>query len=493
VNRLLAAAGLALAISLGLTQLAPGAAVSAARIRLAGELDPSFGRAGLVKGTGQTIGGIAVQPDGRIVVAGLGSLARYLPDGSLDASFGQGGSVATGISADAVALQPDGKVVLAGDTPPVRDSIDTALAVARYKPDGSPDTGFGTNGVTKTVIPETFQCGGLSGANARAVSILAGGDILAAGTVEIIDCYFPENSAWVMVRYKSDGSLDPTFGDAGIVQTSLFGQDDLSGIAVQPDGKVLATGTGEIWGHGGIDIATLALARYESDGSLDPGFGDGGKVTTDPKLYYFGGPTALQGRKILVAGSTSTNGRATWFPVVARYDASGSLDSTFGQNGFAEIRRDLGGPTAMLAQSDGKILISEASTRQGPSRLVRLLPDGRLDRSFGRGGIVSLGGAVSSLALQTDTKILAGRIDGQGWALARLIGGDNCVVPRVGGKTVADATVALTKSHCRRGRISKRFSAAVPRGRVISAAAPRGARRPDGATVALAVSKGRRP
>jgi uncharacterized delta-60 repeat protein len=216
------------------------------------------------------------------------------------------------------------------------------------------------------------------------------------------------------------------------------------------------------------------------------------EVTTNPNLYYYGGPAAFQRGKILVAGTTSRNGYQ-WFPVLARFEADGHLDSTFGQQGFAEIKRHLGAPTAMLAQNDGKILIAESSAQQGSSSVVRLLPNGRLDASFGRGGIVSLGGQVSTLALQTDRKILLGGGSGTAWTLARLLGGNNCIVPNLRGKTVSKATTRLIKSYCRRGRISTRFSGKVKRGRVISTAPPHGTRLPGGAKVHLVASKGKRP
>jgi uncharacterized delta-60 repeat protein len=491
---LVVAGGLALALLFGLTRLAFGGLSSAAARPLAGSLDPSFGSGGVVTHRSSSnesgIRGMAVQPDGKIVAVASGSLVRYLPDGSLDPSFGAGGYVATAISADAIALQPDGKIVVAGDSGPVSESIDSEFAVARYRPDGSLDTSFGTNGIAKTIIRETTQCGGTSGADASALAVLPGGGILAAGSTEILDCYFPGNSGWALVRYTSDGSTDPTFGDAGIVQTSFFGQDVLGGVAVQRDGKIVATGSAGGFGHGGIDTATMALARYEPDGSLDPRFGTAGKVTTNPKRFRNGGPSAFQHRKILVAGSTSENGNTPWFPVLARYARNGVLDSTFGTHGYVEIRRQLGAPSAMLAQKDGKILIAESSS-PGPSTVVRLLPDGRLDPSFGRGGLVAVGGEVSTLALQTDRKVLVGGASSNAWMLARLIGGNNCIVPGLRGKTVSRASAALERSHCRRGRITRRFSNTVARGRVISAAARRGARLSGGAKVDLAVSRGR--
>jgi uncharacterized delta-60 repeat protein len=491
---LVAAGGLAFAICFGPTRLALGLSVrSAAHRPLAGSLDRSFGRQGVVThslGSNESrIGGIAVQRDGRIVAAASGTLGRYLPNGSLDSSFGHGGYVSTGISAvDAVALQRDGRIVVAGESGPVSDSVYAEFAVARYNPDGSVDASFGTDGIVMTVIPETIQCGGDSGANASALAILPGGDILAAGTVFIYDCYAPYLSGWALARYTPDGSLDPTFGDAGIVQTAFYGDDELSGIAVQRDGKTVAAGSGGLYGHGGTDIATMAIARYKLDGSLDAGF-DGGTVTTDPHLYYYGGPTVVRHKKILVAGTTSKNGNK-WLPVLARFLANGDPDWNFGNDGVVKIRRQLGAPSAMTAQQDGKILIAEYSDQQGPSAIVRLLPDGRLDRSFGRGGIVRLSARTSTLALQRDGKILAGGGASNTWTLARLIGGNNCIVPGLHGKTVSHAGASLTKSYCRRGRVSKRFSSTVVPGRVISTVPHRSARLPGGTQVELVVSKG---
>jgi uncharacterized delta-60 repeat protein len=475
---------------------------SAANLPLAGDLDPSFGSGGVVTHNPGSrypgIAGIVVQPDGKIVVAASGSVVRYLPDGSVDSSFGDGGYVTTGISTGALALQADGKIVVAGSSGPVSDTILSEFAVARYTANGSLDTGFGTDGITKTVIPWQAPPDTINRelAGATALAILPSGEILAAGST---GGDFIEASGWfALAEYRPDGSLDPTFGNAGIVQTGFIAQDWLSGIAVQPDGKIVATGSGEDCCHGGLDIAQMALARYKPDGSLDPAFGTGGKVTTngwepaDPNVYLRGGPPALDGGKILVAGATLHNDGSVGYPVLARFDAGGGLDSAFGEGGLVRIRRQLGGPTAMLAQKDGKILIAESSSQPERSALVRLRPNGRLDTSFGRGGIVSFSGGGSTLALQADQKILVGGGSGNAWTLARLLGGSNCVVPNLRGKTISKASTSLKKSYCRRGSIAKRFSGKVTRGRVIATAPPRGVRLPGGTKVGLIVSKGKR-
>jgi uncharacterized delta-60 repeat protein len=444
-----------------------------ANVPLAGSLDPSFGTGGVVTGPG--IGGIAVQADRKIVVVAGGSLVRYLPDGSLDSSFGEGGYVQIPVSEHAVALQPDGKIVVAGSSSPPDPNAVSEFALARYNPDGSLDTSFGADGITNTAFPEQ---GTSWSASANALAILPDGNIVAAGTSGWEDgCLLPPRM-FALARYTPDGTLDPTFGDGGRVQTEFDGP--LAGIAVQPDGKIVATGTaldGTACGGGGPGSAAIAVARYGPDGSLDPTFGTSGQVTTFlGGTDVVGGPPILQAGKILVTGQSAVDGSL----VVARYQAS-SLH-------FARIRRVTGTPAAVLTQKDGKILVAVSNG------VVRLLPNGRLDASFGKGGIVSLPGATTSaLALQTDRKILVGNGNGNGWSLARLIGGNNCIVPRLRGKTVSKASATLKKAYCRRGRVSARFSSKVSRGRVISPAPAPGTRLHGGAKVNLVVSKGKRP
>jgi uncharacterized delta-60 repeat protein len=454
---------------------------SAATLPLAGDLDPSFGSGGVVRQPpGSSIAGIAVQPDGKIVVAGNSKsgfvLARYLSDGSLDPSFGTGGHVETdvdGISLGALALQPDGKIVVAAGS--AWGSVSDQFTLARYDSDGSLDTSFGTDGFTNTAIPVPSHM--LWDARMNALAVLSDGKILVAGTPEWDDGA-GSAASFALARYTPAGSIDSTFGDDGIVQTPFGGSAYLDGIVVQQDGKIVATGSSVGPGHG-IYFEQMALAGYEPDGSLDPAFG--GEVTTPKKLHYYGGPATLEHGKIVVAGYIERGSKA--FPVVARYGVNGLPDPSFGKNGFALVKRDLL-PTAVLAQNDGKMLIASGNS----GTVLRLLPDGRLDTSFGRRGIVSLNAALSSVALQPDGKILVG-----GGELGRLVGGNNCVVPDLRGRTVGKASAILERSYCQRGSISKRFSRSVTRGRVISTALQRGARLPSGARVNLVVSKGKRP
>jgi uncharacterized delta-60 repeat protein len=461
---------------------------------LAGNLDRSFGNGGVVTrtlgGTAvPTSEGIAVQPDGKLVVVTSGSVVRYLSDGSLDSSFGAGGYVATAFDAAAVALQPDGKIVVAGAMSYRSDGLDgSEFVVARYNPDGSPDPSFGTDGITTTIFPQPSYLANPPVASANALAILRDGEIVAAGSVSWFTSDIVEPSDFALVGYKPDGSLDPTFGDAGIVETGfgVFVQDTLSGIVIEPDGTIVATGTASYNGHGEY-VDGIALARYEPDGSLESSTTTP-DLSADPKRFYLGGPPVLQHGRILVAGARLPD-NACCYPsgrlLVARYDSDFSLDPTFGKHGLAEITGARGPASAVAARQDGKILVAAKGS------ILRLRPNGRLDPSFGRGGIVSLRNRTSTaLALQAGQKILVGEARGQAWTLARLLGGNNCVVPALRGETLSKARKKLKASYCRAGRISGRFSNKVARGHVISTATPPGDRLPEGTKVDLAVSLG---
>jgi uncharacterized delta-60 repeat protein len=206
---------------------------------------------------------------------------------------------------------------------------------------------------------------------------------------------------FALARYNADGSLDSGFGSGGKVTTDFGGFDAGSATVIQPDGRIVAAGR-----TGGGDFA---LARYNANGSLDPTFGIGGKVTTD-----FGGfdgalGVALQADgRIVAAGG---GGPASDF-VVARYNGDGTLDSSFGSGGI--VTTDLGpfeAATAVVVQIDGKI-VATGSTSSGNFALVRYTANGSLDGSFGSGGIVTTNFGFSSafggaLVIQSDGKIVA--------------------------------------------------------------------------------------
>ncbi len=304
------------------------------------------------------------------------SLGEGAP-GDLDPTFGVGGKVTTdfgGLNDGARALvqQPDGKLVAAGQA----EAGDFDFALARYLPDGSLDPTFGTGGMVTTDFG-TFPF-------AAALVQQADGKLVAGGPTDAGGC-----CDFALVRYLSDGSLDPTFGVGGKVTTDFGGFEAAAALVQQPDGKLVAAGLSTA---GSAPATDFALARYLPDGSLDPTFGVGGKVTTD---FEGGGASALvlqPDGKLVAAGNSRLTGLVSDF-ALARYLSDGSLDPTFGVGG--KVTTDFGGfdrIAALILQSDGK-LVAGGNSGSGsglPSfALVRYLPDGSLDPTFGVGGKVT--------------------------------------------------------------------------------------------------------
>jgi uncharacterized delta-60 repeat protein len=387
---------------------------------------------------------VALQPDGKIVVAGLAALtssaardfalARYNTDGSLDTSFGTEGLVTTDFSggsdvASDVALQPDGKVVVAGSTGPPDGARE--LALARYNPDGTPDSSFGTSGMVVTNFPSDDEA-------AFALALQPDGRIVAAGIA------FPPSSPgdFIVARYNPDGTPDSSFGTGGEVTTDFGDHDGAFDVAVQPDGAIVAAG----FSFGTPTLQEeFALARYSSDGALDPTFGTGGKVTTDFNSFDDGASAvALQPDGEIVAAGGSFPSATTRDFALARYKPDGSLDQAFGAGGM--VTTDFGGAfdvaTTVVLQPDGRMVAAGLTgvlvTDLFDFALARYDSDGSLDASFGTGGKVTTdfaGGTdeVGGMALQPDGKIVAAGEATIGsshdFGLARYEGGSAMTVP----------------------------------------------------------------
>ncbi|MEQ4720651.1 hypothetical protein [Nonomuraea sp. B19D2] len=415
-------AGAAAAMGAAFVLLFPGVALAAP-----GDLDPSFGSGGKVTtdfGGGDDVPtGMVVQPDGKIVVVGrtnsLFALARYNSDGSLDSGFGVGGKVTTDFGGDdeanAVALQADGKIVVAGD-----GGLTGDFALARYNTDGTLDPNFGSGGKVTTNF-------GASGDSALGVALQADGKIVAAGASG-------SDFVFSLARYHADGSLDTGFGSGGTVTTDLDGSSEHAReVAVQADGKIVAVGR-----SGGV--GGFAVVRYNADGSLDSGFGTLGVVTTDfgPFEDFAQGMALQADGKIVAVGYSGGDSDFT----LVRYNSDGSLDSGFGADG--KVTTDFGpggedGANAAVLQADGKIIA--AGRGFGTFALARYNSDGSLDSGFGSGGKVTTDFGTSGaagVALQADGKIVAAGFSGllsQDFALARYEGGGG------GGPTGVDLSV----------------------------------------------------
>ncbi|WP_165226030.1 hypothetical protein [Aquisphaera insulae] len=353
----------------------------------AGSLDPTFGSGGsvttdfpLVPATAQGTGGV-VDSSGRLVVAGLVSdadgdfttvLMRYTRGGALDPTFGQGGRIVTPIV---------GRQVLIGVRP--------------------------------------------------SVALDASGDILVTGPLSRPP-YSPDWAVndFAVARYTPGGRLDTTFGDHGIAATNigyalgstvLPTDDTPSAIAVQPDGKIVVSGTtsGNPYDFG-IDYA-FGVARFNADGSLDAGFGTGGHAVAAPSgpysysfnySYAYDLALAPDG-KIVVAGTTTSDEGSSWYYTAARFTTAGQLDTGFASDGIY-FGRSAGffafpGDAPVVVQADGKVVLGE--TISWNFSLQRLNVDGTPDASFGTASVVTTvlptTSRLTDLALQPDGKILA--------------------------------------------------------------------------------------
>lgn len=389
-----AAAFIAVAITALVLAVGPLGRVNAG----VGELDPKFGNGGKVitpLGFGDRVTCLAFQPDGKIIAAGASgsrgiyyasdfALVRYHADGSLDLSFGFGGRVITDFLGDqdyvnGIALQRDGKIVVAGRG---REGAIIYFGLARYTTDGSLDATFGSGG---KLLTSFFG----HGDDALAITIQPDGKIVAAGK----SFTGPSEVDFALARYNSNGTLEATFGSGGKVHTDFGGYDLITAMAIQPDGKIVAGGN--TYTEGAHN--DFALARYNTDGSLDSGFGSGGKVVTD----FFRQPDFVAGLalqpdgKIVLAGDVSTFTSPSFDAGgfgLARYNNDGSLDSTFGSSGKVITEGELIAAHAVVIQPNGKIIAAGLAIRNrsnGDFALARYNSNGSLDSGFGSGGIVT--------------------------------------------------------------------------------------------------------
>jgi uncharacterized delta-60 repeat protein len=409
-----------------------------------GNLDLTFGTGGKVLTdlgvrSYDRASAAAVQADGKIVVAGTSdarrkgadfALVRYTTGGKLDRSFGTGGKVLTDFGkvdgAAGVAVQADGKIVVAGDTGEILSEsfIDGRFAVARYTRSGKPDPTFGRGGKVVTDL------GGKRNVEAAGIALQKDGKIVVAGTASYADDSGGHSDVAV-VRYLSNGKLDSSFGTGGQVQTDIAGKgsDMPSAVAVQGDGKIVVVARTCHRVVRGVPLADFGVVRYLSNGKLDPSFSTGGKLFTDLQTTSDDWPHALAleaGGKIVVAGFTATNlpngtmNSDSDFAVV-RYTAGGRLDASFGTAGKIVTplgRKSADGASALVIQPDGKIVAVGGSDagHQADSdfALVRYTAGGKLDTGFGAGGrvLTAFGSrtddAVAAVALHKDGIVVVG-------------------------------------------------------------------------------------
>jgi uncharacterized delta-60 repeat protein len=368
-------------------------AASSIAVAQAGQLDPTFASNGILA---DTFGGginfasvVALQSDGKIVVGGeigsLGAVVRLNTNGTFDNSFGSSGvvtikfrdaeNVATGL-----AIQSDGKIVVVGTGLPGFGQL------VRLNSNGSFDTSFGRNGsVFLSVTPGVL-------------ALQADGKILITGG---------SMPSPVAQRFETNGQLDTSFGTGG--SAPLVG---LGAIALQSDGKIIIP-TGGISG---------VVVRYNSNGSLDKAYGISGQAA----ILAGPGAVAIQadGRSVTAGTATSKlslSGNTTGFDL-ERMSSTGTIDTTFGTRGAAITsfpNSPTAGADALVIQPNGDLVAAGQAGSQSASSfaLARYLSTGKLDTTFGTGGLVTTSfgnttASITALALQSDGKIVAAGFNG---------------------------------------------------------------------------------
>lgn len=364
---------------------ANGQQIAVSRYNTDGTLDDSF--AGNGKLEGENIQGYTrfnstfVQPNGKIVVAGQTwngtdydfAVARYNENGSLDNTFSDDGKQTTDFGPDdeatSIVVQADGKIVVAGTS-------SHRFAVARYNVDGSPDNSFSDNGVLTSAIGYDDRC--------QSLALQTDGRIVLAG-VAFTDSNY-DSAFFALTRLNTDGTTDNSFGNDGTQLTNFdtslsFG----ASVAIQKDGKIIVGGRAYIHNQN-----NFALARYNTNGTLDATFSEDGKQTN---VFtgdgYTGLSLAIQNDgKILFAGFAEDFAGTTSSIAVVRYQTNGNVDSTFGTGGYrlTSIGAHYNFARSVAINYDGKIAVAGNNDN---AFIVLYKSDGTPDSTFGINGILT--------------------------------------------------------------------------------------------------------
>jgi uncharacterized delta-60 repeat protein len=514
-----------------------------ARYNPDGSLDTSFNGTGKVTtpmGAGNDrASALARQPDGKLVVAGHSSngsnddlaLARYNPDGKLDASFNGTGKVTTAIglgddSANALVLQPDGKIVVAGQT---YDGSQFAFALVRYNPDGKLDTSFNGTGKVVTAIAPGYD-------QANALVLQPDGKLVAAGASHIGSQF-----VYSLARYNPNGKLDTNFGTGGKVTTPIGSILDVAEtLVLQPDGRLIAAG----YSYQG-PARVFSLARYNPNGKLDTSFGSEGKVTTalgspndqanaaalepDGSLvaagFSYQGSNSdfalvrYRGSRLAVSKTGSGSGSVTgpggiscgatcsapFAAVPVTLTATASPGSSFagwsgGCSGIGTCTVTMSADRAVSARFETPRTLTLAKAGSG-SGTVSSSPSG-ISCGSACGHAFTYGAPVTLTATAPASSSFAGWSgDCSGTGTCTLTMSANhtvtatfmalCVVPKLKGKTLKAAKKAIKRAHCSPGKVTRAFSAKVKKGRVISQKPKPGKKLAEGSKVKFKISKGR--
>jgi uncharacterized delta-60 repeat protein len=395
---------------------------------------------------------VAVQSDGKVLVAGTWggggddfAIVRYLPNGSLDSTFGTNGrqtidfgstDVCTGL-----AVQADGKIVLVGYTDFSAVGAND-VAVARLNANGTLDTTFNGDGMRRVNFSGAYDD------RASGVVIQPDGKIVIAATWGID----ASDSELALIRLNPNGTLDSSINTGNGNGRASAGFANAyavtTGIALQADGKIVLVGYTDFDPTAGTDVA---VARFNgNDGSLDLGFDGDGKRSLDFGGNYndrASGVVIQPDGKIVIATLWGTASADADFGFIRLMGGNGAVDASFSSvNGNGRASTNFGGadlPTGIALQPDGKIVISGYTNANGTNdfAVARFNSNGQPDTTFSTDGMqtVPFGGGdkANGMAVQKDGRIvLAGSTSvGQDFAVARLIGRDTALIGRtaVGG------------------------------------------------------------
>jgi uncharacterized delta-60 repeat protein len=410
-----------------------------------GDMDSSFGGLRSLDIAGGNDSGftVAMQSDGKAIVAGRTQsaggtgndffVARFNIDGTLDNTFGVGGVVVTDFGsmsdgAYAMAIQPDGKIVVAGESTRSGSSFD--FAVARYTSAGSLDQTFGNGG--KLIVD---FAGGFD--QAKAVALVSGGGIVIAGSASIGGV-----SQFALLKLDSSGQLDSTFSGSGKVMTAYSpGSSAAEAVAVLSDGSLVVAGSAIDFSDEDRDYAAV---KFAADGTLDTTFGDAGWSLVDMGGDAESAQTIIlqnSGRIVLAGDSCSTVAGQSDFSMT-RLMGDGVMDGSFGTAGrlMTDYHSEMDQAMTAVQQTDGKIVLAGMASVDGVYRIAmsRYSSDGVLDATFGVGGKVIFNGGVggevaNAIAMAADGDwIVAGftsDIEGNTDALIARVLGDSVVPP----------------------------------------------------------------
>ncbi len=373
-------------------------------------LDESFGSDGLVTtefgSADAQINAVKIQADGKIVAVGVDdaglnrkvAIARYNTNGTLDNSFNNDGKITTDIGTGgdeghALLIQVDGKIIIGGFTV---NGTNSDFLIVKYNSDGSFDTDFGINGVVTTDF-------GTDNDYALSAIVQSDGKIVLAGYSTV-----SSDEVFALARYNVEGSLDSSFGTDGKVTTLIGFEARAYSITLQSDGKIVAVGDT----YGGF-----AVARYNTNGSLDNSFSNDGIEITSFSGDQMGarGVGITADGKIAVGGYLYEDvGGGLLYGVfaLAQYNSNGTLDTNFGISGKVTtiVANDFATAFGLMIQANGQIVM--VGTTGSVFGLARYNMDGSPDTSFSADGTLatdfsSSGSAAFCVAEQSDGKIVA--------------------------------------------------------------------------------------